>query len=850
MSKILGFYKAKGLDLISSDFTRPDEFQTGLENVETEETAEGTLLLKRKGNQVKGEADGAFGTIDFVRLNPTTDAEEEELLVISRDLKRKKEASLTVTYGGAGAEALLSLKYNPTFSTMVLTLTVDGTVVLNTSLGVGFDEVLPTTIADLSATIAAVSGFSTSTSGTTTISAAFLDVTPSYDLKSGSLTLKACEFERIPFSDEEESATSGPFYDSIVCNQDQDDFEPPSYVALNNVLYISNGYSGRLLKYDGLRCYNAGLPKIAFGVSAASGSMTAGTYQYRARLVHVDNTGNRIYGPLSDAYSITLGGSSGVSFDDCAIAGTGYNTVFAKVNGTQPVSANITVHAGHTLRAGDRVFVRSNSGTTETKVFSTTSTTVMLSTAVTVLDGAIIAPIGVEVFRTPASGTTFQQIGIWPNDGDSLGTLITEGTAALTGYELTIPDYDFGPPPPCRYVATYRGNLVVAGIPFTITNRSGSFYYGGDNPSNVWFGDAENVEGFPEDGSFTVLVDSDLGDKIKGIREVGASLIVGKEKSIARLVGDATDLSVEREWLSREIGLLSHASMKEIVRGRLVFLSTRGVMTVAETQAPEELAGYRIKPVVTANWKLPEDERLLFNRATCAVFSDRQLYILYVPAEGGVVTDTFVKTFPSPGDGIPPTTLTVSKFAANAHSRCLVLDYLGGRWMEWRDVNMAGGVAVHEGQLWFTEQKYSTYASAVKYRARRRLSNHDGSDYQDHVTPITERIKTSWHTLGKPALPKQYLRLKVSSIPNIPNNEPTLTVKQEANFLHDETIAQVSLSLVRDATLGYVEATTKLANGKFRSSRLILENSESAACPEIAGWELEVDAQYIEELKT
>jgi hypothetical protein len=854
MSTLRPYYASQGLDITSSDYSRPEDFHSGAENITYEGAADDPVIESRKGHQVKGDTQGGFGLIDFVRLNPVTDLEEKQVLSIGADLLKRSTSSLLVSYAGAGTTCTMSLKYNTSAAQMQVVLTVDGAAVLTYNAGKGFDEASPKTIAQLATAINAVADFTATASGTTTIPAAFLDVTVSHNLKTASLTLYAYEWAAVEFPFySQNSGTMGdsakPFFDTLSFCQDQENFENPVPVALNNVLYIPSGIDGYLMKYDGQKIYRAGMGKpTAPSLSGAvAGVLPAGAYQYRLRYVHVDAVGNRITGPLSDPASITLAASRQTLITMNSLIDTTYNVAYAKVNGAQ-TSATITVDSGHLLKAGDRAYLLNSSTYQVSEVLSVTATTVTLVASVTVADNAIItANLRAEIYRLDPDATIWKLVAEVPSTPLSSSTY-SDNTASPTE-ELTEPEYEFEAPPPCKYVAEFKGSLVVSGIPSDKYNRDGSYTYGSLATGNdVWMGDYENIEGFPNDGSFTVSVASDIGDKITGMRETGNSFIVTKERSIARLTGDQSSLAIEIEWLSKEVGCLSHGSIQE-VNGQLIFLSNRGVESLFESQPPDQKTGYRIQSMIK-NQGLTAYTRLNFKRAVGHVFLPKQLYILYCPAEGGTSTETF---YHEPenlgGDGTYATPATVTKLYSNSSSRVFVFDYMRAKWYEWRDLNMAGGICTHEDELWFAERRYSSYDSAVKYRAMRRLNNFDGSDYEDHCDAITWRLKTAWYANGAPKVPKQFLRVAFGVIPRIPNNSCTLTVKQETNYLSDTTKAQTTVSLAADSSLQYSQPQTRLADGKFKSMRLVFENSEHVTTPELEGWELEIDSPYVEELK-
>jgi hypothetical protein len=847
MSKILKFYTSDGLDLQSSDYSRPDTAASGMKNVEYQGSIADPRIEKRKGSQTKGGGSGGFGLVRYNRRNPVTDTTTDELLEIGSDLYRVKSASLAVSYSGSASVVTMSLGYYDA-TNLACVIVKDGVTVVNRQLSIGYDtapanKVL---ISELATSINAATGFTATASGTTSLSAAFLDVCY-HDLKAGPKTLYAYESELISFGGQFNGVTSQPFYPSLVTCQDQTEFENPSYAALNNVLYIANGISGALVKYDGHRCYKAGLPAPLVSASeGSSGSLSNGVYLYKFRLSHHDNMGNEILGPLYDK-SVTVSGGHRIEIDPYVGALSSYSFSSAVANGAQ-TSTTITVDSTHGLIAGDRVWMKDNSTYAERRVSSVTSSTVTFTQSVTVADNAVMSQnLRLQIWRTDVGGTTYKFIDEIPVAPYSDSSFTYNDTTVSGTDELTVPDYDFGPPPICRYVATYKNGLVVAGIPFTASNRTGNFQHDLDvDPSAVSFGDYENIEGFPDDGSFSVLVDSELGDKVTGIKEHGNSLIVFKEKTICRLTGDPTQLEMQRDWLSKDIGCLAHATIQE-VRGKLLFLSQKGVYSLGEAQPPDQAVGLPISPVMNVS-TLSTYSILKFKRSLAHVYVPEQLYVLYIPAEQGASSSTFSYTFPAQGDGTAPGATNVTRNYANSNARIMVLDIQRNKWLEWSDLNMAGGIATFNDALWFAERRYSSFDSAVKYRLSKRSNSGSKYDYEDHISAITWQYKTAWYAVGEPSKPKQFLRLRVNGIPTL-STDCTLTIKEEVNYLAGTTKAQTTLSMAPDSSLSYVAAQTRLADGKFRSARLIFENSAHITTPEIEGWEIEVDAPYVEELK-
>jgi hypothetical protein len=859
MSTILPFYDSKGLDLISSDYSQDDSYQSSLENVIMAGSTEDPQLKKRPGFQVKAVSPEGFNLVEFTRLNSTTYVEEKELLAVGDNLYRLQESSVQISYSGPASSAHLKLCYDKDESGLVMVLAVDS-VTATIFLGKGFDEASTMTLAGLKTLAEGVSGITMTITGSTSLPAAFLDVLPEHDLLSGSATLKAYSFSAVPFpANPNDVNFLRPFFDTAILNQDQESFEPPSSTPLNNVLYIAGGYSGKLMKYDGQKIYEAGLPKTNRPIIdvRVSGSLPAGTYKYCARLVHVDAAGNRIEGPISDIESITVAASSAIRLKDYLLSGSGINISSAVVSGNQ-TGALINVDPGHSIIAGDVCYFYNGDPAVATwstaTARSVTATTILFDRYVEVLNGSPITNnLRVQIYRTKAGQNTFYLNREIPLSFSEFSNLIDQVTDATLGAQpdLAFPEFDYDQPPPCRYVATFKGSLVVAGIPNFFINRKGSFLGGSPSvvdgyadlsPNDVWFGDVENIEGFPSDGSFTVSVASDLGDKISGLKQNGNSLIVLKEKSIHRIAGEPTDLQVQTEVLSSEVGCLSHASIQQI-NNQLIFLSNRGVASLVETQMPSAQLGYRVKPLL-------DDRNLNFKKATSVLWPSKQLYILHIPSLGGDGLDSFTYSFPGTGDGLPGYSAQVERIHASQKSRIFVLDYLRGAWFEWRKINALGGLAVLNDELWFMERRFSTYSSSVKTNVMRLLSNNHITDYVDHDQGIPMKVKTAWYAPGGKSQPKQFLRLRVAASNDLANNSPLLRVSQEVNFIGDVIRAETELDLSPDGTLEEIVAQTKLADGKFRSSRFVMENDAVLECPIIEGWELEIDGQYVGELKT
>lgn len=843
-------YNAGTLDLISSDYTRPEANASEMRNVLFTGSVEDPAIEKRFGLKRRAALAPEHGLVEFERRRPTDEVLEPELLGFFADgLKRRKEASLTVTYSGAATACTLTLWYNPSSADVRCLIVEDGVTTYNGDLGLGYDEGSPVTIGDLDTAISALTGFAATVSGTTTIPAAFLENTYQFDLKSGICTLKAYEWEDI-------FDAGGSFDNILVAWSDQPEYEAISSASLNYCLYFY--YNGILRKYDGQNVFKAGIAKNGDPslVAAGSGSIPAGTYQYITRGKMYDSAGNTVYGPWSDPVSITL-----VATRDVNITTSFTNPASSKATRCGATmgspSTTITVSAD-VFEANDLIAVwdRSSSSIVYTRVQSVAAGSITVANAVQLTNGdAITLGFTIEVARTKAGGANFYFVDEKPAGwltpapdmiDDTLDSALTE--------EVTLPEFDFGPAPAGKYVAKYQGGLVVSGFPLSGRNRlirrgsygNRSYDYGLIN--DVCFADYENFEGFPTDGSFTVNVESDQGDIVRGMAEIGNSLLVFKDRSIARLSGDPTELDVRLDWTSKEVGCLAGHSIRE-VNGQIIFLSTRGFASVTESTVPNEKMGYTIRPIIN-NANKPFDERLQFLAGATDLLESRQLYLCYLPAwvdEEDWIEESNIQVDVNLGDGAD-VTIDAMKPYESGNGRLFVYDYLRGRWSEWK-INAAAGLCEYQEKLVLADRRYSAFSTDVVSGLFEENVGNTGIMYEDHDQVISWRYGTAWYNGGRPSIPKQFPRVRVSSIPQTENNDPTLDVRQQVNYIRSDR-AEVQVDLETQTTPFQVVAQSRLADGKYRSTRLILENEEHNTNVEIEGWELEVDAPYIEELKT
>lgn len=707
-------------------------------------------LIKRTGYAIKSGEAGGYGLVAYGKWSVSTQdvagwgslpwgtgpwgspttlgyGDVVETLVAVDNLPSVwTQGNLTLTYTGSGTA---TVDINAVASCYVqLDLKEDGVSVLTSNLGDGINPTV-VTLSDLKTSIDAVSGFSAAVSGTSTTPAAFLDFADNKSVISSGTIIKFGYWEDV-------NARELAPMEQTVNRANESDYENPTTVTMNGVLYISNGYDN-MHKYDGQNFYRAGLPQPSAPTAATSTGTTAasgfsGTYQYKIEYVQIDQILNTHLGRISAASTAFSNSGSGERINVTLtniLDGEGYNTNCAIVDGTQTsVNAGagletITVDDGsggaHTILAGDRIyFYNDTSSAYDTKIVdSVTSTTITVESSSTfdVTDNAVIsANLRAAIYRTKAGGTLYYKVAEIPNDAFNSSQVYEDNIAdddlgALYNDPTRVP----GLPPQCRYSVIWRNQIVLAGDP----SAPNILYYSE-------YSDRTDPENFP--GVNTIEISQDTESIITGLAVLTRNLFIFTEDQIYVVDGNLAVHRVEANILASDIGCVAHSSIA-LVDDSLIFLSKKGVYRIVPTAA-----GYRvvevsknIRPVfdVTAG----NSFRSYWKRAVGKYWPEGHKYMLFLPDE---TTDS--------GSG---------KVYANSSSRVWVYDTQLETWYQWSNMNQAGGIAIYDDSVigevpWFTSREQSS-----NYTYRFNLTKSE-KDFADWVSPVDCSYEAQW-ILGK-----------------------------------------------------------------------------------------------------
>lgn len=820
-----------GLDLKSNDLTRQERFASAMLNAQYKKSG---TIEKRPGFQAHANNGGEYGLFYYSKIDPVTGEEQPEALSVSDTVEKLQFTTLTITYSGTEAVAYFSLYFDTTANEYKCKI-IEGTdEVLNESLGIGFDEASTVTCNTLKSAIDALPTFACTLTGATSTPAAFLENQNSVDISTTDLSISAGYW----------TAVNSPLASMLSgsgTNKNAVDFENPSFVQINNVAYVANGYDN-LLKYDGQTLYRAGLPKPnPISATLGAGSITGGPYTYRTNYVQWDAAGNLVESdPSLESPEYTLAAQNATLALRNIEADTGFNTGCAIVAGTQASTAIINVDDGaggaHTLQVGDTAYFYDTISLSyvERLITARTNSTITIDgAAVGVTDNSVISNnLRIGIYR---NATSLAGIVSWyfvaevPNNSfAATQNYVDSTTDANLGFQLVEPLFDRGLPPKGKYITSFRNQMIIGGKI--------------DEQNTVFYSDIESPEYFPVLNRFDV--NTVAGDKVTGVAPNNEVLAIFKDKSIFVLSGNLAENTFRVDQITNDIGCIAHHSIKE-VRGMLFFLSDVGPRKMVGGQIPVALGESvdnalvsRIDPIFE-QINVSADELWVLKRA-CAV-NDRmkEKYLLFIPCE----------------------TVHVGDKSANSFSKVYAYDYSRDAWLEWNNMNMASGVIETGDDLYWLEKQYSTYSTSTRNVLYRRHKTDTEYDYQDNDQPIDFFYSSQWETLGEPSVMKKFLNVRVFSVDDS-THQTNLTVTTEHNFIEGDTkssfdmifggggygISSYGNNPYGDPTEGAKKH--KINSSRTRSLRVKFANDLDQENVIITGWELEVAAPFARVMKS
>lgn len=783
----------------------------------------------RQGYQTVVNSVGGYGLIDYNYIDLDGNL-VEEILAVDTSLHRIKDGTLNITYSGTSPRAVAKVIVDS--GEMKLKLIENGSEVLSQSLGQGYEESSTETVSDTATAISAVSNFSATVTGTSTVPSAFLDITSELSIPKGET--KTIKFK---YTEEVDKFVTSPF-DGLADLIDTDSARNIDWVNHNGLIVLTDGKLPKV--YDGGAVYIAGLPKPTVLLSSLEGSgVLTNDYTYYITYEYIDFQGKITESQWSDPIQISVTNQKVRLNIKTIEEGSGYNTKYAVCNGAQTLTpaagvVTITVDSGHDLKAGDYAYFDNIHSSVNTEkaydIKSVTSTTLTIITddTVQVADDTLITNnLRINIYRATDLGVRYL-IQSLPNDPrvgsinfidnlrsatvsesdtyNSFNGLVTIKVEA--GSDLQKDDIIYLPEmQTVRFVEgvsgtnlvlrssttivvvkdnvlavsdlnypTFQGDLTTPRNPPTESDYCESYRGSlilGKNQTLYWSDESDitiSSAGFSYRGS-TFL--TRLNRPLKGFGVSGDSLISFQDTRIDRHTTSSLTNDVLLTFeISRSIGLASHSAIAKLGE-RLFFGSQSGIYEINDGQIA-------INRTASAEQQLAAragisgavsgeiDKYFDGNRS----YSWSRMTMGVDPKEGHV----FI-TLPEEGQ---------SPGYMSRKSATLLYETLRNRWFLFTNFDISGGVVFDSNfDLYFTERRYGQTKRRSVNRLLRRKDEHG---YNDHVTAITKIYETKDDIL-LPQLAHDQKRISNLKLYNVKRDlddfqhSPTFTVTAYKDYM-------------------------------------------------------------------
>lgn len=553
---------------------------------------------------------------------------------------------------------------------------------------------------------------------------------------------------------------------------------------------------------------------ISVTTQGGAAGIGTGTYLYKATVIHKDYVGVEIEGNASiTPVSVVL--SSGTKDALLTIGGvqadSGFNTGCARVNGGT-TGTSITVDSGHTVQAGDTVYLKSGSAYVERTVVSTTTTNVTLNSSVTVLDDAIMSSgLRIAIYRTKVGGFDYFLVATIPNNSLDATFTYQDGAldSALTAQYIA-PPVDLSPAGSFRSLALSRGGVGV-GVGF------------GTDPDIIAYSDIDSMEYWPADTNLA-SVPTDRGDRANAVIANNENVVIGKVDfdniggsihSVTGTLDEFANFSLDKK--SQSVGITSQAGCLEVSPGIFAYPTSGGIYAQLGSGIPTSMSD-RIASAISGG--TTANSKMALGRVTAVNDTQNERCLFFFPIEP----------------------LSGTKYATD-DSMVWVFDYSRGfdgqpsnRWYEWTGINAAGGFVYMGDEIYFIEKRFSSYTETVQTNLYKFHNTGTQSDYEDHKTAITPTLTFGWQDTGDISGEKDFLALKVLTT-ETPESDFVVGVSVDYDFIAGSAVTTSSLTV--EADMGH-DAVIPLKDHRALSVSVSFTNTEHKNNWSIEGYDLQV----------
>jgi hypothetical protein len=551
-----------------------------------------------------------------------------------------------------------------------------------------------------------------------------------------------------------------------------------------------------------------------------------GDFIYRFRHRQVDANGKIISGNQTEDVTVTHSSAAKDSLITLfgAQADSGYNTQCAIVNGNQSGVTAITVDSGHTHVAGNQAYLinRATGKFVTRTISSVAASTINVDEEVDVSDDDVISNgLGIEIWRTKKDLTTFYYLDTIPNDSIN-GSFTWQDSKQDS--ELTVewrdPLSDRSPPRAFKYLGLFGSVAVATGF----LDDADKFEY------SDW---RESIEYWPISTNFE-FTDTDRGDRNRALFRNNEVFVIGKAGPLNRLgsvhviTGFLDELlNFSREAKTESIGITSQNSIVELQPGANAYMTTKGPHLQIAGNVPSSISD-RIEPIFTE--QTFTNKQLALGRVVALNDAEGERIIFFLPVE--------------PDTG--------TKYATDS-SQVWVYDYSKdpemnprGRWFEWTNMNMAGGIIKVGNDIYFSERRFSTTTLEVEHYLYKIHNTGTIYDYADQNGPIESDLVLRYEDGGLPDIDKELTTIVLKALTAI-GNAFSLSATVDLNRGQYLSAGGATLSFDGDGTESK-SFTPK--NSRHESFRLKISNSQMHKDICFSGFQAQLHYSHDETLET
>lgn len=628
------------------------------------------------------------------------------------------------------------------------------------------------------------------------------------------------------------------------------------------------GKGDALMSFDGYRMSVAGcLTQTSMQATTlpASGSLSAGNYNYLLRSKIQKPSGQIVYGPPITAdyqeasqllqlavpagAAIQINTSPSVLTKEVEAAGSTYSQVAASPRRQNPMTDNEALLATYNVSATDGERVKPQIGEYLCGPIDAASIAsqrgVIQQVTPNVNGGYFIdapnlvvsyfSPLALgeswEIYRTAAGGNFYYHVQTVPAgstyiDQLSDATLFTNPPYVAKAYNI------IRPPDCCMAVAQHQNRIVVVGEYLVDPNGYdvSDVTLSSNRPyiKNVYWSQPNTEEFNPVNN---VVLDVTEGGELNSVISTGDALYVGGGESMWVIQGNlasAGTFTVNR--IAGAGGTVGNTAVAAL-NGQVYAVSRAGLY-----QLVGGAADYTVGKLINAYIREVNEDLLKFTRVV-ALKNNAGLAVI-IP---GMIFERPAQQSTNNNDVFPGSFIATERASDTV---TFVFDPNTQAWSQWTgtEMYMGGGLVEFDDMTWAFPRKSDKPISVLD-----SMYGKDGFD-----TPVEMRIRGPWQTNGDIFTDKSFIRFRVFSAAGGRQNF-VLTTKIERNFNDDEPVQQAEIGF-RDGK-GYAESPygetpwgdanemaqqLPMTNQKALSVRAVIENSDPAEFPSITGWNFEI----------